>query len=389
MDLHTERVSRIADAFRERFGINPGAVVRAPGRVEIIGGHTDYNEGYVMPAAIDRDVLIAAARNSGKTVHAHSLNFNQTREFSLDAIEKSEDALWLNYVMGTMQQLLAKNVDLTGMYLAIEGNVPLGGGLSSSAALEVATAWAALEISHQSLPPEEIAKLCQRAENQFVGVNSGIMDQFISALGEEGKAMFLDCRSLDYQSVKLPEHTKIVVADSKKPRTLAGSEYNIRRAQCEEAVEILKKHIPDVKALRDIAPEDLEKYSSKLPEVVRKRARHVVHENERVLKCVRALNRGDRAEFGEMLNQSHASARDLYEISIPELNVLQEAAVSVDGCLGSRLSGAGFGGCTVSIVESDAVETFRETVVRQYKEKTGITPDVDVLSSAGGASRVL
>lgn len=383
------RVHRLQQAFQEQFSAAPAAVVRAPGRVELIGGHTDYNDGFVMPAAIDRDVMIAVGPAEGSsTVTAHSLNYQQTSVVHLDHIQKAEDAPWSNYIRGVLDEMQKAGLIVPALNMAVEGNVPLGSGLSSSAALEVATAVAVLDMTGGHLGERDLALLCQRAENRFVGVNCGIMDQFISIAGQEGKAMFLDCRSLDYQFAMLPRGTRIVVADSRKPRTLAGSEYNVRRAQCEEAVDILKRHITGIKALRDVTPEDLDQYGRKLPEVVRKRARHVVHENQRVLNCLRALHSGDASRFGEFLNQSHASARDFYEISCDELNWLQEAAVSVTGCLGSRLMGGGFGGSTVSLVREESVEEFQEVVAAKYRAKSGKDPEVAVLSAADGAGKI-
>ncbi len=384
----TKRIDALDAAFREQFGSAPEVIVRAPGRVEIIGGHTDYNDGFVMPAAIDRDVMIAASGSADDTVTAFSVNYAETSVITLSSIRKVEEAAWSNYIRGVLDELRKSGMIVPGMQMALEGNVPLGSGLSSSAALEVATACAVLKLTGGEMDGRELALLCQRAENNFVGVNCGIMDQFISALGQEQKTMFLDCRSLDYQFAMLPRGTRLVVADSRKPRTLAGSEYNIRRAQCEEAVALLKPHLDGIRALRDVSPADLEEHAGKLPEIVRKRAMHVVHENQRVLDCLSALNSGDDVKFGQLLNSSHNSARDLYEISCDEMNWLQEAANSVTGCLGSRLMGGGFGGATISIVRYDAVEGFRETVTRHYAARSGIEPEISVLSASDGAGRV-
>jgi galactokinase len=383
------RARALAEEFRRRFGREPEAVVRAPGRVELIGGHTDYNEGFVMPAAIDRDVLIAGAVSAGDSVRVWSVNFGESSEIDLTDIRRVTEASWSNYIRGVLDQFHHAGRVTPPMDAAVEGNIPPGSGLSSSAALEVATACLILKLTDGDMDGRELALLCQRAENEFVGVNCGIMDQFVSVLGQAGKTMFLDCRSLDHQFASLPRGTRIVVADSKKPRTLAGSEYNVRRAQCEEAVNILRKHLNGIRALRDVSIEDLERHGGKLPDVVRKRARHVVHENERVLQALRALNSGSESEFGNLLNQSHASARDLYEISCDELNWLQEAAVSVPGCLGSRLMGGGFGGCTVSVVRDESVEQFRSVVSERYARKSGFEPDIFVLNASDGAGRVL
>ncbi len=382
------RISQLDQAFRKAFGAAPQAVIEAPGRVEIIGGHTDYNEGYVMPAAVNRSVLVAVSSGEKDVFSVHSVNFHEDASFNAAGISPSETATWCNFVRGVVVQLQKGGYQTPGLKMAIEGNIPLGSGMSSSAAIEVAVTTAILEATGQKMDGPDVARLGQRVENEFIGVNSGIMDQFISALGQEGRAMFLDCRSLAYQFAKLPADTSILVSDSKKPRTLAGSEYNVRRAQCEEAVRILKEFVPGIKALRDVSLEDLEAHSDRLPDAVRKRARHVVHENDRVLQSLRALNAGDAAKFGEMLNQSHASARDLYEISVPEMNWLQEAAVAVDGCLGSRLMGGGFGGCTVSVVRNDAVDAVRENIIKEYSAKAGREPAVMVMTASAGVRRV-
>lgn len=378
----------VVNDFRGRFGSDPECVVQAPGRVEVMGGHTDYNDGFVMPTAINRNVMVAASRASEPGVTAYSRNLGKTSTFPVSPIEHAEEGDWSNYIRGVIDQLSRSGIQAPGMNMVLDGTVPLGSGLSSSAAIEVATACAVYELTGQRLPGKETALLCQRVENEFLGVNSGIMDQFISVLAQEGKAMFLDCRSLDYQHVSYPAGTRIVVCDSKKPRTLAGSEYNIRRAQCEEAVRILQQYLPGIRALRDVSAEDLAAWDSKLPEVVRKRARHIVRENDRVLRAVRALNHGDSATFGDLLNESHASSRDLYEISCPELNWLQEAAASVDGCLGSRLSGAGFGGCTVSIVREEALDEFRRIVTDRFRARANVEPGIDALMAAPGAGRL-
>lgn len=354
-----------------------------------MGGHTDYNDGFVMPAAINRDVLIAVKPVPGDTITMWSCNFQQESRLALGPqIARDEAAPWSNYVRGVVDQLRRRAVLVPGMEMAIEGNIPLGSGLSSSAAIEVAAAFAVMACTGGSMPGPDIAQLCQKAENEFVGVNSGIMDQFISVLAQQGKVMFLDCRSLDYSFVRFPEETSIVVCDTLKPRSLAGSEYNVRRAQCEEAVRILKTYLPDIRALRDVSSDELESYSQHLPDVVLRRARHIVRENERVLRAVEALKNGEAEKFGAILNESHESSRDLYEITIPELNWLQEAAASAPGCLGSRVSGAGFGGCTVSIVRSGDIGPFSETVKLKYKEKAGFEPVVDALSVSAGAGRL-
>lgn len=388
--MQSGRIDSLTTKFVEVFGNRPSSIFRAPGRVELIGNHTDYNGGYVMAAAIDRDVLVAAGKALGSVVTVHSMNFNETDFFGVaKEITSSNYKQWANYVRGVADQLVKAGVKLPGMELVIEGNVPLGGGLSSSAAIEVATAIAMLNLAGHDMSGEDVAHLCQRVENDFVGVSSGIMDQFLSRLGKKGQALFLDCRSLKYEHVSLPSNTKIVVADTGKPRTLAGSEYNVRREQCEQAVATLSQFLPDIRQLRDVSVEQLEQYADKLDPLILMRARHVVYENQRVLDSVTALRRGDREKFGQLLTESHNSSRDLYENSSKELDWLVSAAVEAPGCLGSRLSGAGFGGCTVSIVISAEVPKFIQSVFTSYSNLAGAPPDVFVLEAAEGAERLV
>ncbi len=371
------------------FGGEPSAVVRAPGRVNLIGEHTDYNDGYVLPVAIDRSVLVATAPRGDRQVVIHALDFGETVTFSLDNIEPDQAQAWSNYQRGVAYFLEERGFELPGLNAVVVGDVPIGSGLSSSAAVEVSMAYTWQMLAGFEMSRVELALLCQRAENEFVGMNCGIMDQFVSALGRRHHALLIDCRSLDYQPVPLPAGAAIIVADTMKRRGLVDSEYNTRRQECEEGVRILQRYLPQVRALRDVSMAQFKVQSSKLKaQNVRRRCRHIIYENERVLKSVAALQAGDLAAFGQLMNESHASLRDDYEVSCAELDIMVEAAWQVDGVYGSRMTGAGFGGCTVSLVAEEAAEDFRARVAAAYEEATGIVPQIYVCRAEDGVSKL-
>src|SRR5579884_493942 len=377
--------------FRELFGALPPIVVRAPGRVNLIGEHTDYNEGFVFPAAIDRDVLIACAPRNDPQVRAFALNFNQSSTFHLDRLEPATEGRerWSNYLRAIAWVFQQEGLPVQGMNCVVLGNVPVGAGISSSAAMLVAGGLAFAAVSGAQIEPVKLALMAQRAEREFVGVNVGIMDQFISALGQEDHALLIDTRSLTYEAVPLPQSgVSIVISDTNKKRGLVDSEYNTRRAECEQAVEILKRFLPSIEALRDVSEVDLQRYGSELPEVVRKRARHVVTEDARTLASVDALKAGDIVRFGQLMNASHESLKDDYQVSCRELDALVDAARSIEGVFGSRMTGAGFGGCTVSLVADGAVETFQREVPPRYKQATGLNTTIYVTTAAQGAQRL-
>jgi galactokinase len=378
----------VGQRFAEIFGRKPAAVVRAPGRVNLIGEHTDYNDGYVLPVAIDRSVLVAAAPRDDRQVVIHALDFGEGIEFSLDDIEYDQVNTWSNYQRGVAYFLEERGIQLPGLNAVVVGDVPIGSGLSSSAAVEVSMAYTWQVLAGFELSRVELALLCQRAENEFVGMNCGIMDQFVSALGQRYHALLIDCRSLDYQPVSLPTGAAIIVADTMKRRGLVDSEYNTRRQECEEGVCILQRYLPQVQALRDVSTDQFVEYKGRLPEKVRQRCRHIIYENERVLKSVAALRAGDLAAFGQLMNESHASLRDDYEVSCPELDIMAEAAWKVNGVYGSRMTGAGFGGCTVSLVAEEAVEGFLAQVAAAYEEATGIAPQIYVCRAEDGVGEV-
>jgi galactokinase len=353
--------------------------------VNLIGEHTDYNDGFVFPAAIDRYVTVWASPRADRVIRAYSVDFNQSVEFSLRDIEPSDEAPWSNFVRGVLVQLQKRDMDFPGADLMIRGNVPIGAGLSSSAAIEVAVAEAFRVLGDLELNRVEKALLSQAAEHEFVGVKCGIMDQFISALAQEGTALFLDCRDLSYSTVPLSEGLSIVVCNSAVERRLDSSEYNRRLSECEEAVEVLNKRYGGIEALRDASLAQLEEVKPQLGDVPYRRARHVISENNRVLEAVEAL-KGDRTrEFGELLYRSHTSLRDDYEVSCKELDILVDLARRAPGIVGARMTGAGFGGCTVNLVESAAVQEFCDSVRPAYLKETGIQCPVYVCLPSAGA----
>ncbi|HZP84073.1 MAG TPA: galactokinase [Chthonomonadaceae bacterium] len=391
MTQKAQRITEIERKFAELFGSASEFIVRAPGRVNLIGEHTDYNDGFVFPAAIDRDVLIAAARRNDDQLRAYTLNFNQFSQFTLESVQPATEGRerWSNYVRAMAWVFHEEGLPTVGMNCALHGDVPLGAGLSSSAAMLVACGLMFATGAEIPLDPVRLALMAQRAEREFVGVNVGIMDQFIAALGQKNHALLIDTRNLTYEAVPLPESgVSIVIADTNKKRGLVDSEYNTRRAECEQAVEILKRFLPDIRALRDVSVEAFERYADKLPEVTRKRARHVITEDARTLESVAALKAGDIAGFGKWMNASHESLKNDYEVSSKELDALVAAARAVEGVYGSRMTGAGFGGCTVSLVADSAVEAFMRDVPPRYKQATGLNTTIYVTTAAQGAQRM-
>jgi galactokinase len=386
----TDTWTPLTTAFQETFGHEPAFLVQAPGRVNLLGEHTDYNEGFVLPIAISRAVRMAVEPSDSSPVRLISLDFNQRSEFDLNfRIEREPAAPWSNYVRGVAWVLLdvlaPTELKLGGFQAVLSGDVPIGAGLSSSAALEVAAARAFQTVNQLAFGDVELAVICQRAEREFVGVNCGIMDQFISLLGRRDHALLIDCRSLDYRAVPLPSDVRVVVMDTGVRRGLTASAYNERRSQCEGGVRLLQRRLPHIRALRDVTSADLARYGSDLPPIVLRRCRHVVGENQRVLDGVVALERGDVGAFGAAMNASHVSLRDDYEVSCPELDMLTETAWLQPGCLGARMTGAGFGGCTVNLVRADAIDDFVGAVQAAYQARVGRVPAVLVCQAEDGA----
>ena len=361
---------------------------RAPGRVNLIGEHTDYNDGFVMPVAIGFSTFVTISPRSDQRLSLFSENLSDEAQFDLDDPNPSATGHWTDYPRGVAITLERAGYRLNGARLSIRGEVPIGAGLSSSAALEVATCSALLKNSGLSVEPVEMAKLCQRAENEFVGMRCGIMDQFVSSCGQAGKALMLDCRSLDYELLPLPPGARLVICNTMVKHTLMAGEYNTRRAECEAGVRHFAQSLPNVRSLRDVTQTDLKRYGDDLSEVINRRCRHVITENVRVIEAARALKRDDLATFGELMNESHRSLRDDYEVSCRELDVMVELAQKLPGVYGARMTGGGFGGCTVNLVDSKNVEEFKRIVAQGYSEATGLVPDIYVSSAAEGAEEV-
>ena len=351
-------------------------IYQAPGRVNLIGEFTDFNDGFVMPAALGFSTRIEAARRADRMLSMRSGNSGEAQAFSLDDPDARACGQWSDYVRGVAVMLERAGFRLSGADLTIQGNVPMGAGLSSSASLEVAAAKALLGVSGLAADPTQIAKLCQSAENQFVGIQCGIMDQFVACHGAPGRALLLDCRSLEFQWVELPAEARIVICNTMVRHELASSEYNRRREECMQGVRRLAQFVPGVSALRDVTPADLEAHKAGMRESVYRRCRHVIRENARVLEGYEALGRGDPARFGELMLASHESLRADFEVSCEELDLLVRIANRAPGIYGSRMTGGGFGGCTVNLVRREQAGEFGEAVKREYRKATGIEAEI-------------
>ncbi|HTJ88435.1 MAG TPA: galactokinase [Terriglobales bacterium] len=374
---------KLADIFHQDYG-SRAAVFSAPGRVNLIGEHTDYNDGFVLPSAIGFYAHVAVAPRPDRKLVFRSTGFAQAFEADLSETPKKLGE-WCDYVLGVAVQLGKAGVRVSGANILVHGEVPIGAGLSSSAALEVASAMALLHLAKAEMPMKQVAKLCQRAENEFVGAHVGIMDQFVSCHGRKDNAVMLDCRSLDYELVPIPESVKFVICNTMVKHELSGGEYNVRREQCEAGVQILAKAYPEVRALRDVSVGQLEAQRREMPELIYKRCLHVVQENDRVVETVQRLRGGDMELVGQLMGESHASLRDLYEVSCAELDAMVESAQGLPGFIGGRMTGGGFGGCTVNLVEEADAAEFAEKIAERYHGKVGIAPNVYVCSAADGA----
>ncbi|MCP4660193.1 MAG: galactokinase [bacterium] len=384
----------VVESFRRRYGRDPAVVVRAPGRVNLLGAHIDYSEGWVMPAAIDRAVWLAAAPAAENELRIHALDLDQTATLDLDALpvpvpQRADPATtWVDYPAGVAWALRDAGYRPAGMAATFGGDVPVGAGLSASAALEVAFLIAWERLSGFALDGLERARLGQRAENAYLDVQSGIMDQFASIHGKANHLILLDCRSLTYERIPLPAGTAVVVADTGVRRRLADSGFNSRRAQCQEAVAILRRELPEIQTLRDVAVADFERCCHQLPEPLRSRARHAVEECERVRAGAEALRRRDLDAFGELMRRSHVGSRDLYEVSIPELDTLAATAWGVAGCYGARLAGGGFGGCLIALAAESAVAALERALTLTFKAEFGRSPVIFPCSVSDGAGIV-
>jgi galactokinase len=370
--------------FETVFGTQP-RIFRAPGRVNLIGEHTDYNDGYVMPAAVGFSTYVAIAPRPDHKLVVHSEEFPGNFEFDLDHLPKKRVGAWCDYVLGVASILRQAGHKFGGANLLVHGKVPIGAGLSSSAALEVSSALALLSLTETRLPLPDIAKLCRRAENEFVGAKVGIMDQFVSCMGKAGYAFFLDCRSLEFQFVPIPPGLQLVVCNTMVKHDLAAGAYNTRREECEEGVRAFAKWDPLVRTLRDVSEDLLEKHKKDIPVTIWKRCAHVVREDQRTLDAALALKEGNLAQVGNLMRESHASLRDLYQVSCRELDVMVEAAEGLPGFIGGRMTGGGFGGCTVNLVREENAQDFAKRIAERYCDATGIRSQVYLCSAEDGA----
>lgn len=373
----------LVENFNKQFSGTP-RIFLAPGRVNLIGEHTDYNDGYVFPIALEMCTKIAAQKRDDKLLRIFSDKMDEIIEIDLSANPNKKNH-WSDYVVGVAVQLLNAGIKISGADLSISSDVPVGAGLSSSAALEVATAFALTSLNGYNVDKTTMAQLCQKAENEFVGMKCGIMDQFIACYGETNKALFLDCRSLNFNMITLPsDGARFIICNTMVKHELGASEYNKRREECEVGVKLLSEHLNGINALRDVSVSDFKKYEAGLPDVVRRRSRHVVTEINRVEQSVKALQDGDLTQFGELMNASHFSLRDDYEVSCKELDTMVDIALSLPGVLGARMTGGGFGGCTVNLVKAENVDSFISGMKARYEEATGLVPEIYVSSPADG-----
>jgi len=361
---------------------------KAPGRVNLIGEHTDYNDGFVMPAALDFSTFVGVFPLEQRKLQVYSENFKEQIEVDLDDPDLAAHGHWSDYPIGVAVVMERAGYRLRGALLRIRGEVPIGSGLSSSAAIEVATASALAANSGLEIDRRELALLCQRAENEFVGARVGIMDQFVSLFGQAQHALLLDCRSLEFKLLPLPDNVRLIICNTMVKHELASSAYNERRAQCEAGVRVLAQFYPNVTALRDVTMEQLEQHRSELPEVVYRRCRHVVTENARVIEAGEALEQHDLNRFGKLMRASHVSLRDDYEVSSDELDLMVELAEKIDGVYGARMTGGGFGGSTVNLVREEQADEFRARVAEEYEQVTGLKPEIYVCSAGNGAEEV-
>lgn len=388
------QVEELTAGYRRRFGAAPEVVVRAPGRVTLVGAHIDYSEGWVLPVAIERSVYVAGGRRDDRVLDLVAADLGETRQIDLARLpppvpdRSVPQSDWSDYAAGIAWALAESGDAPAGMNAVISGDLPMASGLSSSAALESALLLAWEELSGFRLEPIDRARAGHRAETGYLGLQSGIMDQFVVLHARQGSAVFLDCRSLEHESIPLPQRARLVVADTGLSRRLVGSEFNTRRQQCRRAVELLRQALPAIATLRDVMPAELDSHLGLLPPPLDLRARHVVGECDRARRAAAALRSGDLIQLGGLMRQSHESSRDLYEVSLPELDTLAAAAWRTPGCLGARFSGAGFGGCVAALVEEDAEHQVAAAMVVAFASRFGRQPKLFTSAAAGGAGLV-
>jgi len=377
----------MSERFERLFGESPSAVFSAPGRVNLIGEHTDYNQGFVMPSAITFRTRVAVSPRRDTHLVIQSEQYPERFELDLHHLPRQGSGSWSDYVVGVAATLLQHGCCVRGANLLVQGDIPIGAGLSSSAAIAVASALALVNLAECNLPLTRIAHLCQHAENTFVGARVGIMDPFVSCLGSAGHALLLDCRSLQFEHIPIPESVRMVVCNTMVKHQLASGEYNQRRRDCEGSVKLLSRWYPEIRALRDISAGQLTEHAKDIPDALYRRCQHVVLENERTQQCARSLRALQLEDVGQLMRASHRSLRDLYEVSCTELDVMVELAEGLPGYYGGRMTGGGFGGCTVNLVETAKADAFVSEIARRYQNATGIKPEVYIFSAANGASQ--
>jgi len=383
---------KLWEKFIEHYKVNglKQGIFQAPGRVNIIGEHTDYNNGFVLPMAIDKKIMFAAQLRNDNTINLYSQDYNQKYSFSIDNLNFNKDKMWANYIMGVVSEFKKLGKNLKGVDILFSGDIPQGAGLSSSAALEVGTAYLLNDLNELNISPKEQAFLSQRAENDFVGVKCGIMDQFVSRLGKKDHLLLLDCKTNEYELIPfMSEKYIFMIIDSKVERELVDSEYNKRREECEAAVSFFNiKLDKKVESLRDLNISDLKRFKKEIDKTIYLRAKHVISENNRVIKSVKALKENDFIKLGELMNQSHLSLSRDYEVSSKELDLLVKLAKNESGVIGARMTGAGFGGCTVNLVEKSAANQIIENIKTEYKSKTSLEADFYLTRPETGAKKV-
>ncbi|MEO0294174.1 MAG: galactokinase [candidate division WOR-3 bacterium] len=388
-----ERIEVLKRDFKRTFGDTKGIkIFNAPGRVNIIGEHTDYNGGYVLPIAINLSILGVARKTKDRKLHLKSKNFEREFEVSLDELKYDEKIGWANYPLSIAWVLQKEGLKINGAEIIFEGNIPVASGLSSSAAIEVLTMKILLELSGETIEEEKIPILCRKAENEFIGVKSGIMDQFVITFGKKDNALFLNCETLDFRLIPFHnmKNKEIIIGNTKIKRALVKSAYNERLRECSEGLEILKKCLKrkEIKNLSCIKKEEFEEYKKFLPLLIAKRCEHVIYENERVLQAVDSLEKGDLNKLGELMILSHKSLKDLYEVSSPELDIMVSGFLKSEGVYGARMTGAGFGGCTIALIEKSFREEIIKRVSKEYEEKTNIKGEFYVSQASDGARKI-
>jgi galactokinase len=381
-----ELINDTTQRYRKIYGADPEIVVIAPGRVNLIGEHTDYNNGYVLPVAIDRQIIIAAGRRNDDALHLHTADLQSSVIIPLSNVVFDHSQLWTNYPAGVAHLFQVAGYPIGGANFCVRGNIPIAAGLSSSAAIEIASALAFRHLYNIKISILDLIKLAQRAEVEFVGVLCGIMDQFVSVMGKKHHALFLDCMTLEYQHIPCPQSIRLIICDTGMRRELVRSAYNQRKAECEEAVRQLSKQRPNVKSLRDLSIDEFQDIGKSLPSTLQKRSFHVITENERVLKCVRAMNENDLAELGKCMIESHMSLRDNYEVSCKELDAFVDIAMESEGVYGARMTGAGFGGSAICIVDEADIDSLVERLRVEYPKHAGRSLTIYLASTDDGAA---